>query len=140
MRGLRFLVSSRFAEDPARNGSIKLRALKQIAAETAADVEGMWGDLVGKIEQLERLMAEDTVKKAGMIIFAIVLFVGLYSGAFLMTLYALMIFFFPGAVAMLIIGKTSAFFFSEWSPRALAILSFVVYGTASLGFWLWWLT
>ena len=61
LRGLRFLVSSRFAEDPATNGSIKLRALKQIAAETAADVEGMWGDLVGKIEQLERLMAEDTV-------------------------------------------------------------------------------
>ena len=51
----------RFAEDPATNDSIKLRALKQIADETAADVEGMLGDLVGKIEQLERLMAEDTV-------------------------------------------------------------------------------
>ena len=45
-----------------------------------------------------------------------------------MALYALMIFFFAGAVTMLIIGKTSEFFFSEWPPRALAILSFAVSG------------
>lgn len=49
------------ARDPKESSSIVLRALKQIADETAADIEGMLGDLVDKIEQLERPMAEDTV-------------------------------------------------------------------------------
>ena len=45
------------AEDPATNDSIKLRALKQIADETAADVEGMLEALQEQIDLLERQIA-----------------------------------------------------------------------------------
>ena len=42
------------ARDPKESSSIVLRALKQIADETAADIEGMLEDLMEQIADLER--------------------------------------------------------------------------------------